>query len=217
MYEIIPGILEKDWESIERKIELVRPFARTIHIDIIDGDFAPNFTFLDPTPFKKYADDIFFELHMMVEEPIQYVKRWADYGFKRFLGHIEEMSNQQEFINMAKKYGEVGLAIDGPSSIDQVKVPFGELDTVLVMAIKAGFSGQILNPEYASKIQQIKNEILRSDQNDKTIIEVDGGINDQTIVLAKEIGANRFSATSFIFKSDNPGEQYKKLQQAIED
>ena len=60
MFEVIPGILEKQWSEIERKIEIVKPFAKSIHIDIIDGKFAPNITFLDPTPFAKYTKDIFF-------------------------------------------------------------------------------------------------------------------------------------------------------------
>ena len=55
--EILPGILEKDWAGIERKMEIVRPFARAVHIDILDGKFAPNTTFLGPKPFAKYAKD----------------------------------------------------------------------------------------------------------------------------------------------------------------
>ena len=70
MYEIIPGILEKEWGEIERKIEIVKPFTESIHVDIIDGKFAPNTTFLDPAPFAKYSQDIFFELHMMVKAPV---------------------------------------------------------------------------------------------------------------------------------------------------
>ncbi|MBI2622555.1 MAG: hypothetical protein HYW64_00450 [Candidatus Levybacteria bacterium] len=127
MLEIIPGILEKDWSEIERKIELVRPFAKTIHIDILDRKFAPNTTFLDPLPFAKYTlpssgqafpssgQAPFFELHMMVEEPIQYLKPFADAGFKRFLGHIEKMSDQAEFVAQGQLLGEVGKS-KGPST-----------------------------------------------------------------------------------------------------
>ena len=140
MYEIIPGILEKDWDSIQRKIELVKPFAKTIHIDIIDGKFAPNTTFLDPKPFEKYSKDIFFELHMMVEEPINYLKPFADAGFKRFLGHIEKMSNQAEFVAQGQMLGEVGLAVDGETPLHEVGVSIDDLDALVIMAIKAGFS-----------------------------------------------------------------------------
>jgi len=206
-YRIIPGILEKDWSVIEMKIQQVLPFAKAIHIDLIDGKFAPNTTFLDPEPFKKYTKDAFFELHMMVEEPINFLKPWADAGFQRFIGHIEKMLDQVEFVAKAQLLGEVGLAIDGPTEIEKIEVPFDDLDVILFMAIKAGASGQDLIDDYLNKVKQIK---------DKTLIpiEVDGGINDQTILKAKESGADRFVATSFIFK-ETPQEQYKILQETL--
>lgn len=208
MVVISPGILEKDWSEIERKLEIVKPFAKSVHIDILDGKFAPNTTFLDPTPFLKYSKDLFLELHMMVENPIQYLKPFAEAGFKRFLGHIEQMSDQAEFVAQAQLLGEVGLAIDGPTSLENIKVPLSDLDCVLIMTIKAGASGQEFNPEYLKKV-----EILRSAQNDIGIpVEIDGGINDRTILQAKETGAVRFVANSFIFGSQNPQGQYSLLQ-----
>jgi len=209
MYEIIPGILEKEWGEIERKIEIVKPFTESIHVDIIDGKFAPNTTFLDPAPFAKYSQDIFFELHMMVKDPIQYLKPFARAGFKRFLGHIEKMPDQEEFAAQAQLLGEVGLAIDGPTDLSVIKVPYEDLDCILVMTIKAGQSGQMFNPKYLKKV-----EMLKQVQHDIGI-EVDGGINDQTIIKAKNAGANRFVATSFIFNNQNPQEQYNLLRSKV--
>lgn len=207
MYEIIPGILEKEWSEIERKIEIIRPFAKVIHIDIIDGKFTPNPTFIDPLPFKKFTSDLFFELHMMVENPIQYLKPFAQAGFKRFLGHIEKMPDQAKFVATAQELGEVGLAIDGPTDISAIEVPYEDLDSVLIMTIKAGKSGQTFNLEYLKKVR-----ILRSAQNDMKI-EIDGGINDKSIIEAKNAGATRFISTSFIFNAQNPQEQYNLLQE----
>lgn len=210
MFEVIPGILEKDWDSIERKINLVLPFAKTIHIDILDGKFAPNTTFLDPAPFKKYSDKIFFEVHLMVEEPINYLKPWADAGVRRFIGHVEKMSNQEEFVAQGQLLGEVGLAIDGPTSIDSIKVPLSDLDYLLIMTITAGFSGQSFTVEYLEKVKAIRNQSV-------TIpIEVDGGINDQTILSARDAGVNRFAATSFIYNSQDPKVQYQTLNQLLQ-
>lgn len=209
MHEIIPGILEKTWEEIERKIILVEPFAQTIHIDLLDGKFAPNTTFMDPAPFAKYASDIFFELHMMVEEPIQYLKPFADAGFKRFLGHIEKMSDPVEFVAQGQLLGEVGLVLDGPTPIEQLTVSYDDVDYILVMTIKAGFSGQAFIPEHLGKIREIR-------EKSATIpIEVDGGVNDQTIVQAKAAGATRFVATSFIFGGTNSHEQYRILEEKV--
>lgn len=210
MYEVIPGILEKDWESIERKLEIVRPFAKSIHLDLLDGIFAPNTTFLDPGPFKKYSNDFFFELHMMVDDPIKYLEAWSQAGIKRFVAHIEKMPNQEEFVKKAKEYGvQVGLAIDGPTSIFKLKVPINKLDMVLVMTITAGFSGQAFNPEHLGKVRFIRSK------SEKVGIEVDGGVNDVTAVLAKEAGVNIFAATSFIYKSENPKEQFRILEKIV--
>lgn len=204
MIEVLPGILEKEWGEIEKKIELVKPFAKAIHVDLLDGKFAPNTTFFDPAPFKKYSQDIFFELHMMTEEPEQYIKPFADCGFRRFLGHIEKMSDQTSFVATAQNYGEVGLAIDGPTPIADLKVPLIDLDALLIMSIKAGFSGQAFVLDYVSKIKKLKDELLIP-------IEVDGGINQKTIKEAISCGATRFVATSALFDSGNPQQDYQTL------
>ncbi len=214
MYEVIPGILEQNWGAIEKKIELVKPFAKAIHIDLLDGKFAQNTTLLDPTPFKKYSSDILFELHMMVEEPIQYLKPWADAGFKRFIGHIEKMSDQAEFVAQAQLLGEVGLALDGPTAGDAMEVPIDDLDALLIMTIKAGFSGQSFQPGHLQKVKPFR-EKMQSIGDNEFPIEVDGGVNDQTIVIAKEAGVNRFVTTSFLFKGENPQEQYHILQDLV--
>lgn len=213
--EIIPGILEKDWTEIERKIELLRPFAKAIHIDILDGKFAPNTTFLDPKPFSKYAlpssgQALFFEVHLMVEDPISYLKSFADAGFKRFVGQIEslrQLADQEDFVAQGQLLGEVGLAIDGTTSIDEIKASLEDLDTILVMTIKAGFSGQEFMQSTLEKIKAIRSK-------SQIPIEVDGGINDQTILQARSAGANRFATTSFIYKGD-PFTQYKTLEKLV--
>lgn len=203
--DVIPGILEKDWSEIEKKIESVKSFAKIIHIDLIDGKFADNTTFLDPTPFKKYSGELFLELHMMVVDPEKYLEPFANAGFKRFLGHIEQMKNQADFVARAKQFGEVGLAIDGPTSLSEISVPFSDLDSILVMDITAGFSGQKFNEIYLKKVEELRIKT-------SIPIEVDGGINDETIKGAFDAGATRFVATSFIHDHDNPLEQFNILQ-----
>src|SRR6185437_13544434 len=119
---VLPGLLEEKWEDIDKKIQLVQPFANEIHIDLIDGKFANHTTLLDPYHFKKYSDTILFELHMMVDNPLQYLKPWADAGFKRFIGHIENMPDPEEFVAEGQLLGEVGLAIDAKTPIEKIKV-----------------------------------------------------------------------------------------------
>ncbi len=209
MFEIIPGILEKEWSGVESKIELVLPFAKTIHIDIVDGIFAENKTFLDPAPFAKYTKDIFFELHMMVKNPLQYVKPFADAGFRRFLGHIEQMDDIEEFVVKGQSLGEVCLAIDGPTPLEDIPVALDDLDGLLLMTIKAGFSGQQFMEDFAKKAEEVKARTWIP-------IEIDGGINDQTIVQAAHFGATRFVSTSFLFKTGEPQGQYNNLLSCLE-
>jgi ribulose-phosphate 3-epimerase len=207
--QIVPGVLEKSWEEIEKKLEIIKTFTNTVHVDIIDGKFVNNTTFLDPEPFKKYSGDLFLELHMMVIEPIELIKPFANAGFKRFLGHVEHMSSQNEFVDEAKKYGEVGLALDGPTHINAIKVPFDELDSVLVYTSnRVGFSGPPMMDDRLDKIRHLRKLT-------NVPIEVDGGVSDKTIDKAKAAGATRFVSTSHIFHSENPAERYKHLEEII--
>lgn len=210
MFEIVPGILEKEWDKIGEKIEKVKPFARTIHIDLLDGKFADNTTFTDPEPFKKYSSEIFFELHMMVEDPLSYVEKWAKAGIRRFLGHVEKMPDQVAFVAKAQSFGEVGLVLDGPTELDAIKVPYADLDTVLFYTSeKVGFSGPPFKPERLEKVKALREKVPYLP------IEVDGGINDKTILLAKDAGATRFVTTSYLFGSENPEETFKHLHHCI--
>lgn len=209
MLEVIPGILEKDWSEIERKIELLAPFAKTLHIDIADGIATGNTTFLDPKPFAKYKDRFLLEVHMMVNEPINYLKPFAEAGFQRFLGNVEKMSDQIEFVAQAQLLGEVGLALDGPTDIPAIKVPYDDLDVIhLYVSEKMGFSGASMMPERLERVKALRLKI-------NIPIEVDGGVNDTTIKLAKIAGATRFVATSFISGAPDPHQALLKLQEAI--
>lgn len=207
--QIIPGILEREWSAIEQKLEQIKTFTNAAHIDIIDGNFVNNRTFLDPEPFRKYAAELFLELHMMVIDPIEFVEQWAAAGFRRFLGHAEHMTSQKEFVEEAKKYGEVGLALDGPTHIAQIKIPFEQLDTVLVYTSnRIGFSGPPLMEDRLDKVRHLRKLT-------NIPIEVDGGINDKTISREKDAGATRFVSASFLWNSENPAEHYKKLTEII--
>ncbi|MCL5746878.1 MAG: hypothetical protein M1277_01175 [Patescibacteria group bacterium] len=212
MHDIIPGILEKDFSEIEKKIELVKDFAKIIHIDIIDGKFAPNTTFLDPKPFEKYTfpssgQALFFEVHLMVENPVNYLEPFAASGFKRFLGHIEKMSSQEEFVAKGELYGEVGLVLDADTPFDNLKVNLEDLDCVLVMGVRAGFSGQSFVPEVLEKVKKIKEKM-------PIPVEIDGGIDDLSIVKAFNAGVERFVTTSFLFEG-NPFDNYQNLLSKI--
>lgn len=204
--EIIPGVLEQEWSAIEKKIELVRPFAKKIHIDLLDGIFAPNKTWIDPEPFKKYTKDIAFEVHMMVDNPLSIVQSWATAGFTRFIGQVEKMPDIPSFVAAVEQIGEVGLAIDAPTPVS-ILLPFlQDLDFAFVMTVKAGFSNQSFLPNMLEKVA-----VLRS--TDAFLpIEIDGGVTDETLAQAKAKGATRFVTTGFLYnQGENPEKQYQTL------
>ncbi|HZQ29808.1 MAG TPA: HisA/HisF-related TIM barrel protein [Patescibacteria group bacterium] len=195
---VIPALLERDWEEIEKKLEVIKTFSDKVHIDVLDIGF-------DPEPFSKYKDQLFLEAHLMTDEPVNSLKTFYRAGFKRFIGHAEKISDQAVFVARGELYGEVGLALDLESPIDLIKVPFEDLDFVSVMSVKAGKQGQELDQSSLEKIESIRSKT-------DLPIEVDGGINDQTLRLAKEAGANYFVAGSFILNNPSPKEAFQKLE-----
>lgn len=208
--QVIPGILESNWETIEEALEKVKTFSNTVHIDLIDGKFSKKKTFLDPQPFSTYTKELFFEAHLMTDNPIEYLEAFAKIGFKRFIGHVEKMPDAFEFVAKGQFLGEVGLALDLSTDIDNIKVPFDDLDVILLMGVTAGASGQEFMPQALEKIKA-----LRARTN--IVIEVDGGVNDKNIREIKNAGASRFVTTSFVFNSPNPISAYKSLVTLITD
>lgn len=204
---IIPTILEKSWEEIEAKFEIYKKFANCVHIDFLDGKFAPEKTFLDPQPFSKYSKYFKLEAHLMVDEPLFYLEKLADAGFRTFLGHVERMNDQIEFVAKGQELGAVGLALDIETPIEAIKVSLEDLDQVLLMGINAGASGRSFDERVIPKIKSLSEKELVN-------IEIDGGMNDQTLPLAKNAGANTFCVNSFLFKGD-PQKQFRLLQSIL--
>ena len=119
------------------------------------------------------------------------------------------MDSQKEFITEARKYGEVGFALDGPTHINHIKVPFEDLDTILIYTSnRVGFSGPPMIDDRLDKIRHLKK--LTS-----IPIEADGGVNEKTILKAKQAGATRFVSTSCLWNASNSSEKYTELQNLI--
>lgn len=212
MNRIIPGILEKDWEAIEKKLQDLKGVAKKVQIDFIDQAFE-NKTFLDPLPFKKYSDHFFLQAHLMVDDPTSYLEKLASSGFKGFIGQIEKMKSQDEFVALGQSLGEVGLALDLETDLSEVEINLADLDILLLMSVKAGRSGQEFDDQVLEKIRKAKDLIDPLE----TKIEIDGGINDLTAKKAAEAGADLFVASSFLFQSEDIREQIEKLTLLVRD
>ena len=210
--EVIPGIFEKDFQLIRERAKLVAPFIDWIHIDIADNRLVSNSSFLDPSPFKKLIQETGkkFELHMMIENPVSVSDEWVIAGFQRLLWHMEGIKRTSDVrLKTAEIRGrgvEVGLAVDKETPVESVLPYLDDVDCVLIMTIKAGFSGQQFIPEMLDKARVIR------ERKPGLPIEVDGGINDETARMAVVAGATRLVSTSYIFNSGNIREAINRLQ-----
>ena len=194
MIDVIPGILEKEWGTIEEKLRLVTGLVSWVQIGFADNTMVPNTTFLDVAKFAPYAKQFSLEAHLMVASPEKYVKKLADAGFKRLIAHVE--AHDPRLFLDAVKYEQVetGIAIDAPTEFETVEPFLEEVDFVLVMMCEAGFSGQKFQPEQVEKIKSIHAYLP------DLPIEVSGGISDKTARLVVEAGATRLVSTSFLFE-----------------
>ena len=212
---IIPIIMTESIAEIEQKvIELKKWGVKRVVIDILDGVFADNITIGVNDLRDIDFGEITVELQLMVEEPTDYLGEASVLNAqqKRVYGHIERMGNLDEFIDLGRELGiEVGWALDLYTPLDDLQAQhLLKADGILLMSVKAGFSGQVFNPLVLEKIKALRAMGFTQD------IEVDGGINNATIPLCLEAGANLFAANSAIWQSDNPEQSYYQLVALLE-
>lgn len=194
MIDVIPGILEKEWEIIAGRLRLVTGLVDWVQIGVADNTMVPNTTFLDFAKFSPYAEKISLEAHLMVASPEKYIKNLADAGFNRLIAHVEA-HDPRIFLDQVKyEQVEVGIAIDAPTEFEVVEPFLEEIDFVLIMMCEAGFSGQKFQSEQMEKIKTIHAYLP------DLPIEVAGGISDKTARLVVEVGAARIVSNSFLFK-----------------
>ncbi|MBR1762334.1 MAG: ribulose-phosphate 3-epimerase [Eubacterium sp.] len=205
--KISPSILASDYANLETELERINA-SDLIHIDVMDGHFVPNITIGAPVvkALKKVCD-IPFDVHLMISNPLDYAEDFANAGADIICFHIESESDTEKTINKILSLGKkAALAVKPKTEIDAV-LPFIEkLSMILVMTVEPGFGGQSFMEEVMPKIEKIR-EI-----NKDIDIEVDGGINEETVKIAARAGANVFVAGSAVFKAPVPNEMIKTLK-----
>lgn len=209
--KIIPAILTDTLEDFEEKVVLVEDVVDIIQIDYVDGYFAQELTCCDAKLIREAEIEVPLEAHLMVESPIKQVKAWYRAGAERIVGHIEEMDDQLQFVETVSNLGlEVGLALNLETPLSDLEEELIEgLDLVLLMGHKIGVQGSKFQRKALEKISELRRQYPNLN------IEVDGGVNFDTIQEVKQAGANLFAVGSAIFESEKPKETFKRLTDLV--
>jgi ribulose-phosphate 3-epimerase len=198
MTEIIPGIYENTLEAIAAKVALVAPHVDWVQLDFSDATLVATPGFMEIEKLKpliaKYPD-LSFEAHLMADKPEEFLKSLVDAGFARIIIHVEA-ADPRIFLDQARYESvEVGIAIDAATEFEQLEPFLEEADSVLVMTVEMGSSGQEFLPETLEKVKTIRENLP------DLPIAVDGGMNADTARFAREAGATRIISTTFLFKN----------------
>ena len=185
-------------QDIVKKLDNTK--ADFIHVDIMDGKFVENktWTISEVKKIVSYSK-LPLDVHLMVENPSKYIEDYALLNTSYITFHYEAVKDIDKMINEIKNYGlKVGIAIN-PETDEKVLYPYlYKIDQVLVMSVHPGKSGQSFIENTPNKIENLKQEIIN--QNAKTIISVDGGINDETGKLCVDKGVDMLVSASYIHK-----------------
>ena len=183
--QIIPTILEKDFAQAQNNILMVKDFFRWIQIDVIDGYFSFGKTFeLELINKITQVENILWDIHLMVKEPKNWIKKCDFINASRITGQVEKMSDKNYFVKTVKDMGvEAGLAYDINTEIDEVPQ---EVDMVLLLGRQAGFEPQPFNDFVFDKIKKLIQ--IRQDKGLNFKIGVDGGVNEENIGQLKNEG-----------------------------
>ncbi len=210
--KISPSILSADFSKLGSEIqELEKAKADWIHIDVMDGHFVPNIT-IGPDVIKKLRKytSLPFDVHLMISPVHNFIKNFADAGADIITIHPEATTDLVSSIKEIKSFNKkVGVSLNPETSIDKVLPVLDSIDLVLVMSVNPGFGGQKFIKETLNKVKALRKEI--DSKKLKTLIEIDGGINFETSIMAKKAGVDIIVSGTTIFK-ENQGNLKKNIQ-----
>jgi len=200
-YLISVSILSADFSRLGEQIrEAEQAGADWIHVDVMDGHFVPNLT-MGPVIVKacRRVTQLPIDVHLMVESPGEFLFDFAQAGASNLTVHIETCPDMPRTVETIHTLGcRAGIVLNPDTPVESILPYLPIVDLVLVMSVNPGYSGQEFCPEVLPKLSVLQQELAKSDRPVR--LEIDGGINAQTIPLARDAGANVFVAASAIFE-----------------
>lgn len=216
MGKIAPSILSADISKLGEDIKMLdQGGADWIHVDVMDGHFVPNLTFgPNVVTSAKNNTDLPIDVHLMVEEPEKMIAGFIKAGATGLSVHAEVTKNLHHVMQKIKESNvKAGVVINPGTPVSFIEPVLPLVDMVLVMTVNPGFGGQTFIEEMTQKIEAL--DTYRTKHNTDFLIQVDGGVNEETIQLCHKAGADVFVAGSNIFGADSPAEQIQKLKSLV--
>ena len=212
MVQIAPSMLAADFLHLEKDVEMVNEYADLFHLDIMDGVFVPNLSYGFPVVeaiasiAKKPLD-----VHLMIVNPENYVKRFAQVGAGMISFHLNATENPDAVLASIRESGaKAGLVINPDIPVESLFPHLKNCDYILLMSVFAGFGGQKFIEETYQRVRTLKAEIKR--QGLVIPIEVDGGVSASNAAALVEAGAEMLVAGSAVFKAESPKEVIEAMR-----
>ena len=212
--KIIPTIFTKKREEFTERLKTVEGLVDRVQIDVIDGIFLPEETVPLETA-SELETSLKIDVHLMVDEPANWIKKGVQVMAARLIGQIERMSSQEEFISrVVQAEMEPGLALDWGTGLEKLELePLSGADAVLLMSRKAGFGAWPFEDKIIAKIKKLAK--LRNDNSFQFKIMIDGGLGKENILKVAQAGADELAVGGAIFNQPDPAQAIKGLKRII--